>query len=153
MSSNKKMEQLTLWSAEALANLSQSQEKDSDSMTQEETLCSTIVESLQPFARNTSSGKMFQVHCHQTKEETSLACSKKWLTSGILLDGECWTLNTSESPKDVVESSLSDVLETKELPQKYYLSTKAAAGILRRAEKRGKNIPIKLKQALENMIK
>jgi len=34
--------------------------------------------------------------------------------------------------------SLSDILETGDLPQRFFLSAKACAGILRRAEKRGK---------------
>jgi hypothetical protein len=62
---------------------------------------------------------------------------------------ECWTLNTSESPSVVVESSLSRVLETGELPPRFYLSAKACAGILRRATKRGKALPAMLEQALK----
>jgi hypothetical protein len=61
---------------------------------------------------------------------------------------ECWTLNTSEYPSVVVESSLSRVLETGELPPRFYLSAKACAGILRRATKRGKALPPMLEQAL-----
>jgi hypothetical protein len=44
---------------------------------------------------------------------------------------------------------LSDILETTDLPPRYYLSATACAGILRRAEKREKNLPPMLKQALE----
>jgi hypothetical protein len=44
---------------------------------------------------------------------------------------------------------LSDVLETGPLPQRFYLSQKACAGILRRAEKRGKELPPMLREALE----
>jgi hypothetical protein len=67
-----------------------------------------------------------------------------------------WTLNGSEhngihapsrSAGDVC--SLSDVLETQPLPQRFSLSAKACAGILRRAERRGKALPPMLKQALE----
>lgn len=63
--------------------------------------------------------------------------------------GESSTLNISESPNDVVESSLSQVLETGSIPQKYFLSARARAGILRRAETRGKELPTPLKKALE----
>lgn len=45
--------------------------------------------------------------------------------------------------------SLMDILETGPIPQKYYLSAKACAGILRRAEKRGKVLPPALHTALE----
>jgi hypothetical protein len=46
---------------------------------------------------------------------------------------------------------LSDTLETGELPQRYFLSATACKGILRRAEKRGKQLPEQLKQALEQV--
>jgi hypothetical protein len=59
------------------------------------------------------------------------------------------TLNTSEFPSDDAVCSLSDVLETGEVPQRFYLSPRACAGILRRAEKRGKKLPARLRLALE----
>lgn len=65
---------------------------------------------------------------------------------GALL-GEYMTHNIGESPNDVVESRLSAILE--ECPhQKYYLSSKATLGILRRAQKRGKSLPEPLFKAL-----
>ena len=44
--------------------------------------------------------------------------------------------------------SLSDILETGDVPRKYFLSQKACLGILRRAEKRGKELPKVLEDAL-----
>jgi hypothetical protein len=73
----------------------------------------------------------------------------------------CWTLNTSEwgdgpepSRNAAAESSLSlaslsEILETGPLPPRYSLSAKACSGILRRAERRGKELPPMLKKALE----
>lgn len=60
-------------------------------------------------------------------------------------------LNTSEWPNDADVSlcALSEVLETGELPQRFFLSAKACSGILRRAEKRGKKLPEALEQALQ----
>jgi len=55
-------------------------------------------------------------------------------------------LNTSECPKDAVESSLSQILQAI-VPSKYYLSRKACLGILRRAEERGKPLPPQLELA------
>jgi hypothetical protein len=54
-----------------------------------------------------------------------------------------------EYPSVVVASSLSRVLETGELPQRFYLSAKACSGILRRAAKRGKALPPMLEKALK----
>lgn len=84
--------------------------------------------------------------------------------------GDLWTLNTSEylnaekgSPLSWItgvttqrtyyyrESRLSEILQT-DASEKYYLSAKACEGILRRADKRGKELPEVLKTALENQI-
>ena len=61
----------------------------------------------------------------------------------------CWTHNGAEWPSAAAVCSLSDVLETGPLPQRFYLSQKACAGILRRAEKRGKELPLMLRDALQ----
>ena len=62
------------------------------------------------------------------------------------------TLNFGESPSVARESTLSQILEAN-APEKYYLSAKACAGILRRAEKRGKELPKMLKDALEEAVR
>ncbi len=49
-------------------------------------------------------------------------------------------------------SSLSDILEKGPIPPRFFLSAKAAAGILRRAEKRGKKLPEALEQALRAVV-
>jgi hypothetical protein len=46
------------------------------------------------------------------------------------------------------ESFLSQILE-ENVPETYFLSQKACLGILRRASKRGKELPEILKEALE----
>jgi len=63
------------------------------------------------------------------------------------------TLNFSECPNVVKESSLSQVLVKGSIPQKYFLSVRACAGILARAQKRGKQLPPSLKAALERSAK
>lgn len=69
-----------------------------------------------------------------------------WATISPSL-GECLMPNTGECPKEESVSTLSQILE--ETPhQKYYLSEKACLGILRRAEKRGKELPEILRLAL-----
>ena len=70
----------------------------------------------------------------------------KWEDDGALR-GECSTRNTGESPNVAVESRLSQILEV--TPHgKYCLSAKACQGILRRAERRGKDLPPVLKAVL-----
>jgi hypothetical protein len=63
--------------------------------------------------------------------------------------GASLTPNISAWPNDAVVCSLSQVLETTSIPQRYYLSGAACAGILRRAEKRGKVLPAQLADALQ----
>ena len=56
-----------------------------------------------------------------------------------------------ESPREENASLLSQILQDS-APRKYCLSAKACAGILNRANKRGKELPEILKQALESQI-
>ena len=63
--------------------------------------------------------------------------------------GAYWMPNISAWPNDASVCSLSQVLERTSIPQRFFLSSKACAGILRRAEKRGKELPEALRQALE----
>ena len=73
-----------------------------------------------------------------------------WVT-GIPSLGVSSMLNFGECPNVVEESGLWQILEAN-VPQKYYLSAKACAGVLRRAERRGKELPTILKTALEQQI-
>lgn len=66
--------------------------------------------------------------------------------------GGYWTPNTSAWPNDASVCSLSSVLDTGPIPQKYFLSAKACAGILRRADKRGKVLPEQLRVALQAVV-
>jgi hypothetical protein len=58
------------------------------------------------------------------------------------------TLNSSEFHSAAAVCSLSDILETGDVPQRFFLSAKACQGILRRAAKRGKTLPPSLAAAL-----
>ena len=126
------------------------------------------------FAHDTWSGKMFPEPSQATAEKTSRPSSKKLSASqnrkppilkclkkvgipggGIMMKweddgvwrGECSMRNTGESPNVAVESRLSQILEV--TPHgKYCLSGKACQGILRRAERRGKDLPPALKAVL-----
>jgi len=71
-----------------------------------------------------------------------------WLTSEDLQRQRfCLTLSCGERPRTEIPSHLIDILEPKADP-KYKLSPKACQGILRRAERRGKELPPLLEAAL-----
>ena len=70
-------------------------------------------------------------------------------------NGAFWMRNGSEwmdsrwpSRNNGDVCSLSAILETGDVDRRYFLSAKAAAGILRRAERRGKELPPALRAAL-----
>jgi hypothetical protein len=71
---------------------------------------------------------------------------------------EFLTLNMSEFPdlnglslSDDGVCSLLDILETGDVPLRFYLSPQACSGILRRAENRGKDLPRQLALALKEV--
>ena len=84
------------------------------------------------------------------KSADGLTPERSWETVSASR-GACSTRNTGEFPKDARESTLSQILQA-DAPEKYYLSAKAAAGILNRAKKRGKELPTMLREALEEVI-
>ena len=79
---------------------------------------------------------------------TSWPKSGRWQSNG-----ECWTRNGSESPNGdaACSSSLSLILE-QQVEDRYFLSPRACAGILRRATKRGKRLPAPLEAALVSVV-
>jgi hypothetical protein len=86
-----------------------------------------------------------------TEEGLLEPSSEGWGKWGMGSPTAYLTLNGSEWPKDAVVCSLSDTLETGDLQQRYYLSATACTGILRRAEKRGKELPPMLQMALSQV--
>jgi hypothetical protein len=99
------------------------------------------------------SGKTSWEPLTQTEEQTFKPFSTKWETSGrISSNGQCWTHRITESPSGggASFSSLASILLPLEnVPTRYYLSAKAARGILRRSEARGKPLPPELRMSLE----
>ncbi len=95
------------------------------------------------------SGRTCPVSCRQMEDGTLVPSSGAWSNSGMASPTECWTLSSSEFHSAAVACSLSDILETGDVPQRFFLSATACQGILRRAEKRGKALPPSLQQALE----
>ena len=150
--------QSTFWSEDHLAKLSRSQASEKDLRIQEGTSCLHTLRSLTVSGLDGLSTKMYPVSSAVTKEGTLEPSSGRWGNWGISTPTGCWTLNGSEhtvfhgqSRSDEGVCSLSDILERSTVPPRYFLSSKACAGILRRAEKRGKALPPLLLQALQQV--
>jgi hypothetical protein len=144
-----------LW-GEHPANPSALQDCDKDSKTLAVDSCLHILASCNVFGLDGLCGKTSPVFCQADKDETLVPSLGRWGNWGMGGRTGCWTLNGSEhngipmpsrSVGDVC--SLSDVLETCDLPHRFSLSAKACSGILRRAERRGKSLPPMLKAALQ----
>lgn len=162
-SGSKIPEQMSLFQEELISSSegprardSASRESRMDLMTREAPSASPIANFLRLCVPGGSCGKTSPVFSVQIKGMTSGRSCEKLMKSGILSHGECWTLNTCEwtdtlAPflKEDGVSSLSDILETGDIPPRYYLSPAACRGILRRAEARGRALPEVLRQVLE----
>ena len=81
------------------------------------------------------------------QKENGAQAAVSWEEGGALL-GEFATHSFGECPSVAVVSRLSQILEEAPHP-KYFLSAKACAGILRRAEKRGRKLPQQLESVLQ----
>ena len=143
--------QLTFSLAEPHAKASQSQDSGRDLKTQEGTSHSPLLQWLNDLNPNGLSGKMSPVSCQVIEDGILVPSYLPWGTSGMGGPTESWTLNTSEFHKDADVCLLSDVLEIGEVHQKFFLSPKACRGILRRAERRSKELPQKLLKALRSV--
>ena len=135
---------------------SASQDSGKDCPTHAADSCLLILRSLSVCDLDGLFGKMFPVFCQATEDGTLVPSSGRWGNWGMGGHTESWTLNGSEhngihapSRSEGGVCSLSDVLETAPLPQRFSLSPKACAGILRRAKRRGKQLPPMLQAALE----
>lgn len=102
------------------------------------------------------SGRTSPASCHPTEAGTLAPSSGCWANSGMGSPTAFLTLSTSEhaashtlSPSADAVCSLLDILETGDVPQRFYLTATACLGILRRAEKRGKELPMRLRAALQ----
>ena len=146
-----------------LARIYQSQANNKDSMAKGVDSSKKQCELFEMSGPSILSGKMFTVPSHQMTGKTFRQYSDALPTSATMRVTPSSTPNGSESPSVDVEffssgcvmespeepifSRLADVL-LKSVEEKYNLSPKAAAGIQRRAKKRGKELPPQLAQAL-----
>lgn len=167
--------QLTFLSEEPPAKATASPDSERDWMIRVATSCLPMLQLLGDTGPRGWSGRTSSVSFQATKDELLQAFwdsspddeSKSPQTDGKLRalstatkaltasHGASLTLNLSEqnafqTPSHSVDgvSSLSDILETGDVPPRFFLSGKACRGILRRAEKRGKALPEQLAHAL-----
>lgn len=136
------------------AKTSPSQESEQDSLATDPASSSSSPESLSLFAPASSSSRTYQVSSLAKAVGTSEQCLERWPTSGMAWRGGLSTAVTSECRSDAggcssSEPTLQTILEeAQNVPAKYSLSARAARGILRRAEKRGRTLPDHLRAAL-----
>ena len=99
-----------------------------------------------------SSSRMYRDSSPRMAGETLGRSSVAWKNSGMGGPTGFLTLSSSECPSDddgcsYAPSTLAQVLEPT-APQRFYLSARAATGILRRATRRGRELPQALHTAL-----
>ena len=117
----------------------------STKMCQEPSL-QTAVRTLEPSSKKPQKSQTPKFLYLDLRKGNGLQQGALWETGTASL-GEPSTLSISECPSVAVESHLSQILEAHPHP-KYSLSPTACLGILNRAERRGKQLPPMLKEAL-----
>ena len=129
------LNQLTFSSQAPLARASASQDRERDWTTRVVSWRSSFFALLTRHAPAGWFVRTSPASCHQTEDGTLVPSSGRWANSGMGGPIECWTLSISEFPSDAVVCSLSDILETGDVPQRYFLSAKACRGAVRRLER------------------
>jgi site-specific DNA-cytosine methylase len=133
------------------ARIGRSRDRERDCAANVARSFTSLRESCTSFDPLGSSSRMFPDFSVVTTDETLRKSSGfSWSSAGMGFNGVCLTASFSESPSAAVVCSLSDVLES-HAPPRFFLSAKAAAGILRRAKKRGRTLPSRLQAALEQL--
>ena len=143
------MEQLTFLSEEPPASRSASPASEADWMMTVATWPLSFLGLLTEHGPDGWCGRTSPASCQATEDGTLVPYLGAWSNSGMGSPTECLTLSSLEWPSAAAVCSLSDILETGDVPQRFFLSATACQGILRRAEKRGKVLP----EALERSLK
>ena len=135
-------------SEEPPASPSASQDSEKDWMTLVATSCLPTLQLLTNIGPSGWFGRTSPAYFPLTEDETLPASFEGWQNSGMGSPTEFLTLSTLEWPSAAAVCSLSDILEIGNVPQRFFLSATACRGILRRAERRGKELPQALSLAL-----
>jgi len=144
-------EQLTLSLGEHRVSPSRLRDSGRDWMIRVATWPSSFLELLMRYIPSGWFGRTSPVSCRLSEDGLLAPSSGAWRNSGMGSPTGFWTLSTLAWPNDAAVCMLSAVLETGEVPLRYYLSAKACRGIIRRAEKRGKKLPEQLQAALRQV--
>jgi len=142
------IQQSTFWSEEHPVSRSLSPDFEKAWQIRVATSRSRILPLLTSTGPSGWSGRTCPAYCPAQEDGTLAPSSGAWANSGMGGPTESLTLSTSEWPSDGAACSLSQVLEDGNVPRRFYLSGTACRGILRRAEKRGKQLPRPLQAAL-----
>lgn len=129
------MSQLTFFAEEPPASPSASQDSERDWLTRVATSCLPTVPLLQSIGPGGWFGRTSPEFCLPTEDGTLAPSSGSWANSGMGTPTGFLTLSTSEFHSGAAVCSLSDVLETGDVPQRYFLSARACRGYLRRLAK------------------
>lgn len=143
--------------ADSPARTSASRDAEPDSPGQRPASSLSSLESSTLFDLDGFSSRTFRVSSLATAVGTSESCLERWPTSGTAWDGGFSTHVSSECRSDAdgcssSEPALTEILEpTPSVQPRFFLSARAAAGILKRSDSRGKALPQHLRDALTSL--
>ncbi len=75
----------------------------------------------------------------------------KWPAAGFACGDSAAEWHFGDGPSQPVESTMWDIVEKGEVDSRYFLSPNAAKGMMRRADKMGRNLFSALREALEQL--
>ena len=127
--------QLTLLSVERPVSRSRSREVSEEWKTLAAGLPFAFAKLFLGAVHGGSFGRTSRTSSMSTQDAISSRSCAGLKTAGIRSHGESLTLNISESPKDVVECSLSDIIDTGDTQPQRYLSPEQTRKMLARLEK------------------
>ena len=115
-----------------------------------EHLAATKERTLNASSKHFAASKKKEYQFLDLREDAGVPQERSWVTATASRGGSS-TRNTGECPSVVSESTLWQILQAN-APEKYYLSARACDGIMRRADRRGKEMPPILREALEEAV-
>ena len=78
--------------------------------------------------------------------------SFKWPVAGIVWKGRYIGGKVAPTPSKIIKSSLLSLIDKEHASQRYYISSNAAEGIIRRVDRQGRKLFLPLRDALEKEV-